>query len=58
MPIALDRGIQATSVSDAIHRAVYIGGDSDTTASMAAAIAEARFGLDATLVEHTLARAL
>ena len=56
VPIALDCGIQAKSVSDAIHRAVYIGGDSDTTASMAAAIAEARFGLDAMLVEQTLAR--
>jgi hypothetical protein len=31
-------------------------GDRDTTASMAAAIAEARFGLDAELVEQTLAR--
>lgn len=45
VPIALDCALQASSVRDAIHRAVYIGGDSDTTASMAAAIAEARFGL-------------
>ncbi|MBK3780024.1 ADP-ribosylglycohydrolase family protein [Paraburkholderia aspalathi] len=56
VPIALDCGMQATSVADAIHRAVYIGGDSDTTASMSAAIAEARFGLDADQVEMTLAR--
>lgn len=56
VPIALDCGIQAKSVADAIHRAVYIGGDSDTTASMAAAIAEARFGLDADQVEMTLSR--
>lgn len=45
VPIALDCALQASSVRDAIHRAVYIGGDSDTTAAMAAAIAEARFGL-------------
>lgn len=55
VPIALDCGLQATSVADAIHRAVYIGGDSDTTASMAAAIAEARFGLDSDLLDQTLA---
>lgn len=45
VPIALDCAIHATSVQDAIHRAVFIGGDTDTTAAMAAAIAEARFGL-------------
>jgi ADP-ribosyl-[dinitrogen reductase] hydrolase len=56
VPIALDCGIQAKSVLDAIHRAVYIGGDSDTTASMAAAIAEARFGLSQSLVDLTLER--
>lgn len=41
---------------DAIHRAVFIRGDSDTTASMVAAIAEARFGLEAEMVEQTFAR--
>jgi ADP-ribosyl-[dinitrogen reductase] hydrolase len=54
VPIALDCGLQATSVLDAIQRAVYIGGDTDTTASMAAAIAEARFGLSQVLADMTL----
>lgn len=54
VPIALDCALQAASVADAIHRAVYIGGDSDTTASMAAAIAEARFGLSDDEVAATL----
>lgn len=45
VPIALDCALAASSIEDAIRRAVYIGGDSDTTSSMAAAIAEARFGV-------------
>lgn len=45
VPLAIDCALAAHSVEDAIRRAVYIGGDSDTTASMAAAVAEARFGI-------------
>jgi hypothetical protein len=56
VPIALDCGIQAKPVADAVHCAVYICEDSDTTASMAAAIAEACFGLEGEMVEATLAR--
>lgn len=56
VPIALDCGLQAVSVPDAIHRAVFIGGDSDTTASMAAALAEARLGLPDELAVATMAK--
>lgn len=54
VPIALDCALQASSVADAIRRAVFIGGDSDTTASMAGAIAEARYGLSEDQALRTL----
>ncbi|CAB5514405.1 hypothetical protein LMG26857_03464 [Achromobacter anxifer] len=56
VPIAIDCALAASSLDDAIRRAVYIGGDTDTTASMAAAIAEARFGLFESYARDTLAR--
>lgn len=56
VPIALDSSLDASSVGDAIRRAAYIGGDVDTTSSMAAAIAEARFGLTWDEVTFTLAK--
>lgn len=56
VPLALDCAMQATSIEDAIRRAVLIGGDTDTTASMAAAVAEARFRLSisemTTVMQH------
>lgn len=54
VPLALDCALQSSSVEDAIRKAIYIGGDSDTTANMAGAIAEARFGLSDALVQRTL----
>lgn len=46
VPLALNCDVQADAVYDPIYRCPLIGGDTHTTVSMAAAIAEARFGLD------------
>jgi hypothetical protein len=45
VPIALACALEANSWADAVKNACHIGGDSDTIACMAGAIAEARFGL-------------
>jgi hypothetical protein len=37
--------LEATSFEHALRNALYIGGDSDTIACMAGAVAEARFGI-------------
>lgn len=43
--IAFDCALQATSTEDAIRRALYVGGDTGSSAAIAGAVAEARFGL-------------
>ena len=52
VPMALIAALEATSWADAVANAVAIGGDADTLACMAGAVAEARFGLPA---EHAQA---
>lgn len=46
VPQALEAFFESTSFEDAIRNAVSIGGDSDTIADMAGAIAEAYYGVD------------
>jgi ADP-ribosyl-[dinitrogen reductase] hydrolase len=45
VPMALACALEAQSWSEAVKNAAHIGGDTDTIACMAGAIAEARFGL-------------
>lgn len=45
VPQALVCALEAVSYEDAVRNAVSIGGDSDTIAAIAGAVAEARFGL-------------
>jgi ADP-ribosylglycohydrolase len=45
VPQAIRAWLESTSLEDAIRNAISIGGDSDTLACMAGAIAEAEFGL-------------
>lgn len=45
VPMALACALEAQSWSEAVKNACHIGGDSDTIACMAGAIAEARFGI-------------
>lgn len=46
VPQALVCALEAVSFEDAIRNAISIGGDSDTIAAIACAVAEARFGID------------
>lgn len=46
VPQALEAFFESTGFEDAIRNAVSIGGDSDTIADMAGAIAEAYYGAD------------
>lgn len=45
VPEALTCALEATDFEDAIRNAISIGGDSDTIAAIAGAVAEARFGI-------------
>jgi ADP-ribosylglycohydrolase len=51
VPEALTCALDATDFEDAIRNAISIGGDSDTIAAIAGAVAEARFGLNDALLE-------
>lgn len=51
VPEALICALDATDFEDAIRNAISIGGDSDTIAAIAGAVAEARFGLSDALLE-------
>jgi ADP-ribosylglycohydrolase len=53
VPVALVCATHATSWEHAIELAARIGGDTDTIACMAGGIAEARFGLPASVVTRT-----
>ncbi len=54
VPPAIRAAIEATDYEDAIRNAISIGGDSDTIACMAGAVAEARFGMPQAIAERTL----
>ena len=56
VPEALVCAFEATSCEDAIRKAISLGGDADTLAAIAGAVAEARFGLPDDLAADTLAR--
>lgn len=55
VPQALEAFFEATSFEDAIRNAVSIGGDVDTTAAIAASIAEAEWGIPSGIIEAALA---
>ena len=56
VPVALAAALSSTSFEDAIRRAVSIGGDSDTIASMAGAVAEALYGVPDEIVKEVRCR--
>lgn len=53
VPQALVCALESTSFEDAIRNAISIGGDSDTIASIAGAVAEARFGIPDKIAKKT-----
>lgn len=55
VPQALVCALEASDYEDAVRNAVSIGGDSDTLAAMAGAVAEARFGMPAHLAAQAWA---
>ena len=55
VPQALEAFFEATSFEDAIRNAVSIGGDVDTTAAIAASVAEAEWGIPSGIIEAALA---
>jgi len=56
VPEAISCALQATDFEDAIRNAVSLGGDSDTLAAMAGALAEVRFGIPAGIKKEALSR--
>lgn len=56
VPLALLCVIEARSTEDAVRNAVSLGGDSDTLASIAGAVAEAFFGIPDALKQEVLKR--
>ena len=56
VPEAILCALQATSFEDAIRNAVSLGGDSDTLATMAGALAEVRFGVPKSMEKEALSR--
>ncbi|NBX18679.1 MAG: ADP-ribosylglycohydrolase family protein [Proteobacteria bacterium] len=56
MPLALTCAFDARTTEDAIRNAVSLGGDADTMASIAGAVAESFFGIPDTLKQETLRR--
>ena len=52
VPQAIICALEATDFEDAVRNAVSLGGDSDTIACMACAIAEALFGIPRTMAER------
>jgi ADP-ribosylglycohydrolase len=53
VPQALVCALEATDFEDAMRNAVSIGGDSDTIAAIAGAVAEARFGIPPDIAAQT-----
>ncbi|MEN9827265.1 MAG: hypothetical protein RI953_3010, partial [Pseudomonadota bacterium] len=56
MPLAFASVFEANTTEDAIRNAISLGGDADTTASIAGAVAEAFFGVPDSLKTETLKR--
>ena len=56
VPEALICALEATDFEDAIRNAISIGGDSDTLASIAGGVAEARFGIPEAIAAEALRR--
>lgn len=54
VPQALVCALEAVDFEDALRNAVSIGGDSDTIAAIAGAVAEARFGIPDAIASRTL----
>lgn len=54
VPQAIVCALEAESYEDAVRNAVSLGGDADTQAAIAGAIAEAMFGIDDEIVERGL----
>ena len=54
VPQALEAFFEATSFEDAIRNAVSIGGDVDTTAAIAASIAEAEWGIHDDMIKTSI----
>ena len=58
VPTALVCALESTSLEDAVRNAVSLGGDADTLAAIAGAVAEAMHGLDEELVRDARERYL
>lgn len=56
VPEAIICALEATDFEDAIRNAISLGGDSDTIACIAGAIAEARFGISKELIAEASSR--
>ncbi len=52
VPVALEAFFEAANFEDAIRTAISVGGDSDTIACMAGAVAEAYFGVPEEIIDH------
>ncbi len=56
VPQAITCALESDSFEDAIRNAISLGGDADTLAAIAGAIAEAMHGVPETLTEHAVPR--
>ena len=56
VPVAVTAFLESESWEDAVRRAVSVGGDSDTIASITGAIAHAFYGMPAQIAERTFER--
>ena len=54
VPVALEAFFEAVDFEDAIRNAISVGGDSDTIAAMAGAVAEAFFGVPERIIESAI----
>ena len=54
VPEAIEAFLEATSFEDAIRRAIYLGGDSDTIGAMAGSIGEAYYGVPDSIRQQAL----
>ena len=54
VPVALEAFFEAADFEDAIRNAISVGGDSDTIAAMAGAVAEAYFGVPEGIIDRAI----
>lgn len=54
VPVALEAFFESSDFEDAIRNAISVGGDSDTIAAMAGAVAEAYYGIPENMVETVI----